>query len=238
MRNTNKIIENVSTFLYPNVCLHCNDKGQDGLDLCRRCYQNLPWMTHACARCAMPLPTNSPSYCGFCINRNLYFDQTFASFIFDQFVREAVYQFKFNHRLNYGKLLAQLLARYIQNQNLAKPDVLIPVPLHRKRLRERGFNQALEIVRILDKQINSTISVKDIRRVRETHAQMKLPAKHRHANVKDAFKLRTSNSSFKGQHVIVVDDVMTTGNTVNEVAKCIKNAGAERIDVWCIARVA
>lgn len=232
------MIKKFSRFLYPNVCLHCNDTGEDGLDLCRRCYQGLPWIAHACKRCALPLPMNSSSVCGACSNRTLYFDHAFAPFQFEQFVREAVYQFKFNNRLNYGKLLAQLLGRYIQKQNLAIPDVLIPVPLHGKRIRRRGFNQALEIARVLNKQINSSISVKDIQRVRETRAQMGLPAKHRHANVKDAFMLQASKSPFKGQHVTVVDDVMTTGNTVNEIAKCIKNAGAERIEVWCIARVA
>jgi len=235
---TKTMFKKFSGFLYPNVCLNCNDVGEDGFDLCRRCYQNLPWIRHACMRCALPLPTGSSSVCGSCSNRNLYFDQAFAPFLFDHFVREAVHQFKFNSKLNYGKLLAQLLTRYIQEQNLAAPDVLIPVPLHRKRLRRRGFNQALEIVRVINNQINSAISIKEVQRVRETRVQMELPAKNRYANVKNAFQLHSTNSNFNGKHVAIIDDVMTTGNTVNEVARCIKKVGAGRVDIWCIARVA
>ena len=192
---------------------------------------------HACKHCAIPLPVSSASICGACSKRDLYFDQAFAPFVFDQFIREAVYQFKFNSKLNYGKLLAHLLVQSIHNQNLTIPDVIVPVLLHRKRLRKRGFNQALEIARVLSKQIGGVISVQDILRARETHAQMELAAKHRHANVKDAFTLSVPKPLFKSRHVVIIDDVMTTGNTVNEVAKRINMAGAERVDVWCVARV-
>ena len=231
------MIKTLGRFLYPNVCLYCNATGADGLDLCHRCYASLPWVAHACTRCALPLPTSSSTACGACSNRDLYFDQAFTPFLFAQFVREAVYQFKFHNKLNYGKLLAELFLRHLQKQNLTLPDILIPVPLHRRRLRKRGFNQALELARGLGKQINRPVSYKDIQRVRETHVQMELSAKNRYVNVKDAFKLRESKSSFKDQHVVIVDDVMTTGNTVNEVAKCLRKADAKCIDVWCIARV-
>ncbi len=232
------MVAKLSTFLYPNVCLYCDDIGHAGLDLCHSCYNELPWNTRACRRCALPLQTNNAAVCGACSNRNIYFEQAFTPFIFEHFVKKAVYQFKFNSKLNYGKLLAQLLTHYIQKHNVVIPDTLIPVPLHGRRLRKRGFNQALEIARIVGRHVGCAISFKDVRRARETRVQMELSANNRYANVKNAFMLQTSKPSFTGQHVAIVDDVMTTGNTVNEVARCVKKAGAKRVDVWCIARVA
>ncbi len=231
------ILGKAGSILYPHICLNCGAAGEDGIDFCSRCYQNLPWIEFACKRCALPLATESASICGACSNRKIYFDQAFVPLLFDEFVRDAIHQFKFNHKLNYGKLLATLLLRQILLHQLTLPDVLIPVPLHRNRIRNRGFNQALEIARILNKQIGSTINKKNIRRVRSTHAQMDLPAAKRQANVKNAFQLLTTDSSLKGKHVVIIDDVMTTGSTVNEVAKCLKKAQARQIDVWCIARV-
>lgn len=232
----NVVMQKLGKFLYPDVCLHCNDKGEYGLDLCRRCYENLPWITHACMRCASPLPNASAAVCGFCSNRDLYFDRALAPLLFDQFVRDAVYQFKFNGKFNYGILLARLLERHIRKQDLVAPDVLVPVPLHRRRLRKRGFNQALQIARVLNKSVNSSISFKDIRRVRETRAQMELPATERYMNVRGAFALQTSKPLFKGKRVAIIDDVMTTGNTMNELARCLKEAGAEQVYAWCVAR--
>lgn len=234
--NIDGIMQKLVGFLYPDVCLHCNGEGEDGLDLCRRCRECLPWIKHTCTRCAMPLPNASAEVCGSCSNRDLYFDQACVPFLFNQFIRDAVYRFKFNGRLNYGNLLAQLLARHIQKQDLIMPDVLVPVPLHHRRLRSRGFNQALKIARVLNKSINIPINFKDVQRVRETRTQTELPTAQRYMNVKDSFALQTSESPFRGRHVAVIDDVMTTGNTVNEVAKCLKKAGAEKVHVWCIAR--
>ena len=135
-------------------------------------------------------------------------------------------------------MLAQLLTEHIENKCVDIPKIIIPVPLHKKRLRQRGYNQALEIARIVSKEISSGLVFYEIYRNRDTSVQMELPAKQRHKNVKDAFSVKDDSTTLKNKHVCIVDDVMTTGNTVNEVAKSLKNAGAERIGVWCIARVA
>jgi ComF family protein len=110
--------------------------------------------------------------------------------------------------------------------------------LHKKRLRQRGYNQAVEIVRIISKGLGSEISYNEVYRNRDTSVQMGLPAKQRHKNVKDAFSVKVDSTFLKNKHVCIVDDVMTTGNTVNDMAKCLRKAGAERVGVWCIARVA
>lgn len=231
------IFKKAGSLIYPKVCLHCDDVGHNDLDLCSRCYQHLPWIENSCQRCALPLPNNNATVCGACNRRELFFDHASSAFQFDGFIRDAIYEFKFNNKLNQGKLLAQLLLRYIGKNQLEIPDIIVPVPLFKKRIQQRGYNQALEVARIISKGLNCELSYNDIYRNRDTSVQMDLPAKQRHKNVKDAFSLRDNASILKNKHVCIIDDVMTTGNTVNEVAKCIQRAGAERIDVWCIARV-
>ena len=224
--------------VYPKVCLHCNDAGYNDMDLCERCFLNLPWVEFACQRCALPLPNSNSSTCGTCMNRDLYFDHASTSFYFDGFIRDAIYQFKFNQKLNQGKLLAQLLLNHIKEKQLDIPELIIPVPLYKKRLQQRGYNQTLEIARIISKKLGSEIPCNEIYRNRDTGVQMELPAKQRHKNVKGAFSVKENSTILKNKHVCIVDDVMTTGNTVNEVARCLRKAGVERIGVWCIARVA
>ena len=229
-------LKKVGQLIYPNVCLQCEAIGDSGIDLCERCLIGLPWIEYACQQCALPLPSMDMRLCGPCSSREYYFDQAYAPFKFEGFIRDAIYQFKFNQKLNYGKLLARLLSNHIKKQQLQIPDVIIPVPLHKKRLRKRGYNQALEITRILGNELRCNYSYHDIYRNRDTTVQMDLPAKQRYKNVKDAFSLK-ENSTFNNKHICIVDDVMTTGNTVNEMAKCLTEAKAAKIDVWCIARV-
>ena len=232
------VMKKAGHIIYPNVCLRCDASGSNNIDLCERCFKSLPWVHYMCQQCALPLASGKAKQCGACSNKKFIFDQAQAPFRFEDFIRDAVYQFKFNQKLNQGKLLAHLFVKHIEKQQVIIPELIIPVPLHKNRLRKRGYNQALEIARIVSKEIDSELSYREIYRNRDTSVQMELPAKQRHKNVKDAFSLKGNSVIFKNKHVCIVDDVMTTGNTVNEVAKCIKSAGANRIDVWCIARVA
>ncbi len=231
------ITDNFAKIIYPNVCLVCDGKGVNDFDLCQRCYDNLPWIKYACQRCALPLTSSDSIVCGACSNRELSFDHAFSAFQFEGFIRDAVYQFKFNQKLNYGKLLAQLLLNQIISKKIEIPDVVIPVPLHKNRIRSRGYNQALEIARIVSMHVDCDFFYDAIYRNRDTSVQMELPAKQRAKNVKGAFSLKNYSGKFNNKHVCVIDDVMTTGNTVNEVSKCLKLAGASKIDVWCVARV-
>ena len=224
-------------FIYPNICLQCDAPGSNRIDLCERCFKSLPWVHYACQRCALSLTSGNANLCGACRNKKFYFDHVYAPFQFEGFIRDAVYQFKFNQKLNQGKLLAHLFIKHIEKQQLNIPEIIIPVPLHKNRIHKRGYNQALEIARIVSKEIDNELSYREIYRNRDTGVQMELPAKQRHKNVKDAFSLKENSTIFKNKHVCIMDDVVTTGNTVNEVAKNIKSAGAKRIDVWCIARV-
>ena len=113
------------------------------------------------------------------------------------------------------------------------PDCLIPVPLHPTRLRQRGYNQALEIARPLSTRLQIPLEIDAVRRIRATPAQALLPLKERARNVRGAFVARRR---FDGQRVAIVDDVMTSGHTANSLAQCLRRAGAENIEVWVVAR--
>lgn len=231
------MLSRIADFLYPNVCLRCEQVGENGLNLCAQCYAELVWNSSSCDRCALPLPGGKSSVCGACSNKELYFDYAFAPFIYKDFIQEVIPQFKFNQKFNYGSLLASLFCQSIEKTNLDLPDILLPVPLHKKRIKSRGFNQSLELARMIGKKLNIEVHRNSVKRIRDTHAQMKLPAKKRENNMKNAFVLDIKKQNLKNKHVAIVDDVMTTGNTVNEVAKCVRSASAARVDVWCMARV-
>jgi len=113
------------------------------------------------------------------------------------------------------------------------PEIIIPVPLHRTRLRERGFNQALEIARPIARSLSIPVDYKSCERVRKTSAQSLLPAAERRKNIKGAFRV---TRPIAARHVAILDDVMTTGHTVQELAATLRKAGVERIDVWVVAR--
>lgn len=119
------------------------------------------------------------------------------------------------------------------------PQIIIPIPLHPRRLRQRGFNQALEIAKPIAKKFHVPLDTAHCQRVRYTEAQTQIPAEHRGSNVKNAFVV--DKKFFCGEnsnisHVAIMDDVVTTGHTVNELSRALRKAGVKTIDVWCCAR--
>ncbi len=144
---------------------------------------------------------------------------------------------KFRKDIRLARLLGGLMAQELLAQFVAPPgmDVIVPVPLHPARLRERGFNQALELARPLARQLCVPLDSRCAERVRATAPQSALPAKQRRRNIKGAFRV---TAAVKGCRVAVVDDVMTTGHTVSEFAATLRRAGAVSVTVWVCARVA
>lgn len=139
---------------------------------------------------------------------------------------------KYHHRLELARTLGRLFAERLRK--LSKPpDAIVPVPLHPSRLRQRGYNQSLEIARVVAKRLDLPIVTRGAKRVRATAAQTTLPLKQRARNVRNAFAV---NGDLKGKHVAIVDDVMTSGHTVGALAKALRRAGAKEISVWVVAR--
>lgn len=131
------------------------------------------------------------------------------------------------------RLLGDCLARALVEQGAARPELILPVPLHVSRLRERGYNQALEIARPLAQALNRPIAMRTCERVRATSPQAGLHANARRRNVRGAFQVKRP---LRVRHVAIVDDVVTTGQTATELARALRRAGAVRVDLWAVAR--
>jgi len=142
---------------------------------------------------------------------------------------------KFQQKLVYARLLSALLLETLLPLQTTKPDLLIPMPLHRQRLCERGYNQSLEIARSIAKKLAIPLALDECQRILATAPQASMPAAERRKNVRNAFWI---SLTLKGKHVIIVDDVVTTASTVTELARALRLAGVIRVDVWCCARTA
>ncbi|HSC46950.1 MAG TPA: ComF family protein [Gammaproteobacteria bacterium] len=220
--------------LYPPSCLLCGDPGARGLDICGACFEDLPWNRHPCPRCAAPLPPDADvGLCGNCLKSPPAWDEAKSPLAYAYPLDKLVQRFKFDGDLATGRLLGELLAEYLAAGGGEKPDCIVPVPLHVARLKERGFNQAVELAQPVSKRLKVPVRLDVCERVRATEIQSKLDATERKKNLKDAFAVKRS---VDGRHVAILDDVVTTGTTVEMLAKLLKESGAARISVWSLMR--
>lgn len=197
-----------------SICPLCDAPGEDGQDLCPGYHTDLPWNTHACPFCVLPLPAGSAGPCADCLRRPPPHDSAFAPLLYAPPVDYLLTGFKFRARLGAGRLLGHLLA-----QSLARQMDVLPVPLHRTRLLGRGFYQALELARPAAKRLGLGLDTGSVRRTRQ---QNRLSAVERRANLRGAFRV---TGDVKGLDIVLVDDVITTGGTANELARVLKRAG-------------
>lgn len=175
-----------------------------------------------------------PSQCPECRHdpppwNRLYFHGLYAGPL-----RDLILSYKFSGNFGRTKLLADMATQAFTAEDSTLPDVIVPVPLHRKRLLWRGFNQATEISRTLSKKLNKPILTHGLARTRNTPPQTRLKLKERQANIKDAFTADASR--IKNKRVLLVDDVYTTGATLRECARTLNKAGAAGVDVLVLAR--
>lgn len=218
--------------LLPAHCLLCDQPGMRNIDMCETCWNELPANRLCCPVCALPLAAPAVA-CGICLRRMPEFHRTVAPMQYQAPISVLMSRFKFHQDLAAGRLLAELFCRHTKEVEL--PDALVPVPLHRKRLRQRGFDQALELAKGIARGKSLRLRTDILSRIRHTDAQTDLNAVERRKNCKDAFVL---NTRILPPHIALIDDVMTTGTTVGECAKVLKKAGVKRVDIWVMARVA
>jgi ComF family protein len=218
--------------LFPPHCRLCGVASGTRL-LCQPCQDELPWLARRCPQCACALDTTGmPSPCGRCQRQVPAFDATHALFQYQPPVDHLLKRLKFSGELALGPLLGELLAEQMRRRADTLPRQLIPVPLHPARLRERGFNQATELARAAGKQLGIPLARRLCRRQRNTEPQSLLSNTARRLNLRNAFTICGTPAA----HVAIVDDVMTTGHTSNELARALKQAGAQTVEVWVIAR--
>lgn len=219
-------MRNLSGRLFGGSCFLC--RGAAAALLCDACDADLPRLgAQLCPRCALESPAGA--LCGRCLAQPPHYDATVAALAY-AFPADALVQaLKFRGELALSSLLGKLLADRIAPATVER---VIPVPLSPARLRERGYNQAVEIARHV---LRGKLDVETCVRTRDAPPQMGLPFDERRRNVRGAFEC---TRSLVGECVAVVDDVMTTGATLDEVAKALKSAGARRVENWVVARTA
>ena len=227
----NKWLEGANRWLFPPVCSLCGSPGEGGRDLCRGCAGDLPLVEVACLRCGAPLPM--AGVCGRCQRRPPAFDRAVAVCHYQPPLDALIKRLKFNGDLHLARLLGELLADRLSGELSTVPEAIVPVPLHSRRLRERGFNQALELARPIARRLRLALDWRHVVRHRATDPQSDLPAKLRSRNIRGAFAVQPG---FSAQSVAIVDDVMTTGHTANELAATLRRAGVADISVWVCAR--
>lgn len=219
------------------ICLLCDEPSEASYPLCMACEADLPWLEAQCETCA--LPVQGPTVmCEPCRIRPPAFTQVIAPWRYEFPVDSLVTRFKHRAKWPLGRLLGELFSRHLRyrfDEGLEPPDLLLPVPLAKKRLRERGFNQAAMLAGWIGNALKIPSDNRQLLRLKETPPQQGLDARARKRNLRDAFALRDSER-LQGMHVALIDDVLTTGATADGLARLLLKAGAQRVDVYCLAR--
>lgn len=222
----------IQKWLYPPTCVLCGDPGHEGRDLCQPCRDDLPYLANTCPRCAHPLAT---AVCRPCQDHPPAFDAAHAALRYatTNAAGYLVQALKFHRHYPCARVLGELLADSLADRT-HRPEVLLPVPLHASRYRERGFNQSAEIARVVSQRLGIPRDLAACHRIRATAAQAGLSsAGERRLNLQGAFAVAAGVAY---RHVALIDDVMTTGSTVNELARVLRRADVEHIEVWTVAR--
>lgn len=201
--------------------------------ICQDCNESLGYQTPSPHRCWRCLASKSPTQliCNNCHDNQFYFDRIITAFDYAFPIEQILHQLKYYGKIEYTALLSQLFWSRISQQIQILPDVIIPVPLHINKLKIRGFNQSHELLHEFI-QLNK-IPIIDAQRIKETDSQANLSRSTRINNIKDAFKI---SDNLHDKHVVIIDDVVTTGSTVSELSRICKLKGARKVEVWCLMR--
>lgn len=240
MAKVNNWLQFIQYLLFPGICIVCDRPSERQLDLCLPCERQLPRVTSPCLSCGLPLHTGSypARYCGTCLSKPPPFLLMVSALAYREPASRLISAFKYQARLSNGRVLSRLLVEHVKDFYAFRPlpDLLIPMPLHQKRLRQRGFNQALEIARIVSHELQIPLSRHDFIRLRDTARQQGLKRQQRQQNLRRAFDC--SNKAMQlPERVAIIDDVVTSTASVRALCQALKRQGSREIHVWSLARV-
>ena len=237
-----RLIHGLRAIVYPKTCLSCREKLAEKADdgfLCSQCRgkirKNLPPFCVSCGR-QLDKRGFAKNTCPACQKANLSFDRAYSPCAYEGVVRELIHKFKYNGREHLGEPLSRLMSEFVREYNLPIDyvDCIVPIPLHKTRLREREFNQSEILSRHLAQEFNKELVDNCIERYRHTRTQTELETHQRVSNVKNSFRV-VDPQAIKDKNILLVDDVLTTGATSSEAAQALKNAGANIVLVLTIA---
>lgn len=217
----------------PAICGLCNQYHTSQFAICTSCKALLTPLGSACRYCALPLLNTHFLVCGRCCQKRPYIDAVLTAYRFDEPLRALLHEFKYREGLHLSTFLTSLMLDALPVDEY-KTECLMPVPMHLKRLRQRGFNQAAELTKQLSRKLNIPCDLFHCKKTLNTAPQAGLNAQARKKNLHQAFQAKPKHY----QHVTLIDDLLTTGSTANELARVLKNQGVTRVDLWCCARVA
>ena len=221
-------------WMTPPCCLLCHDQPDSRSGLCRDCWQKLSFILDPqCLSCARAL--TRPGICGQCQQRPPGYDNAIAPLAYEDPVNEMLCALKYHQHLSFARPLAGVMVDAVITQRQKRPDMLCAVPMTSRALRKRGLNQSVFIARFISRALGIPLRAALLKKTRHTDQQSALSAKYRQSNLAGAFACRRR---LDGQHVVLIDDILTTGATANEISKILKATGAARVDLWVCARTA
>lgn len=221
----------MKSILFKNSCLIC--KRVSEIELCESCinqFQKLPFNT--CPVCKSILKDN---ICNLCQEKNFLFKNLIALGVYNGLIKIIIYNFKFAKIKKYKEPLAILLSQKIKQEfDIEQIDYIIPVPLHKERLKERGFNQSELLAKRISKIINKPC-ITSLKRIKKTLPQHSLSPLEKIENIKDAFEIKTKKN-LKNKNILIIDDIFTTGSTIQEICKVLLKHGVKDIYVAVLAK--
>lgn len=216
----------------PSICPLCSQYHNDPDTICNFCSNFFSKIQSKCYKCALPLVTNhSQELCGRCLSNEVHFDKVLVNYIYEEPLKSLIQQFKYKNAIYLKNFLVKLMLDNPEIQSL-KTQCLMPIPIHTAKHKERGFNQSALLAFALAKELKLNVASKYCKKITNTFPQAHLKLKDRVKNLKNSFAVK----KIPYNNVTLIDDLITTGTTANEIARKLKANGVETVNVWCIAR--
>lgn len=215
----------------PSICILCNQFHKNALAVCFKCIELIQHLGPTCQQCSYPIFDTSYALCGQCVLKPPCFDRVIVAYPFEEPLRSLLHDFKYHEGLYLASFLCELMLRaWFAQSNMTQ--CLIPVPMHPKKLRVRGYNQAAVLTKRLAEKLGCPYDLTSCKKIINTRPQAQLDSEERQKNLQGSFSI----DPLPFEHVTVIDDLLTTGSTANELAKALKKSGVKRVDIWCCAR--
>lgn len=231
-----KILDYLRNLFFPkNIkCIICNEDifNNEEYCICDKCKSKIELNKECCKKCGSPLHSLA-SYCLRCKNDTYYFDRALSPFIYNGEIKNLIYKIKYANARYLFEYLGKILSDFYIENNL-ESDLIMFVPMHIKKLKQRGYNQAERLAEELSKNINIPISKNNLIKIKYITNQTKLTAKERKDNIKNSFSIN-NKAEIKNKNILLIDDVFTTGATTNEISKLLKTNGCKNITVLTLA---